>query len=319
MDRTLERLGELGLVPVIKIDDAKAAVPLARALAAGDLPVAEVTFRTAAAEESIRRIAAEAPEVLVGAGTVLSVDQVKLAVKAGARFIVSPGFNPRVAEYCVKEGIPITPGINNPSGVEAALELGIKVLKFFPAEPSGGLGMLKALAAPYGDVRFIPTGGIGLENMVSYLAWDKILAVGGSWIAPGDLIAAGNFEEITRLTAAAVCRIHGFELMHVGINESGEDAALETAGLLNSLFFLQSKIGNSSIFAGKAFEIMKSPYLGAHGHVGLAANSVERALAFLKGKGIGTRPETLKSEGGTIKVVYLDKEIAGFAIHISRK
>ncbi|MCK7485476.1 MAG: bifunctional 4-hydroxy-2-oxoglutarate aldolase/2-dehydro-3-deoxy-phosphogluconate aldolase [Bacillus subtilis] len=257
--------------------------------------------------------------MLVGAGTVLSVDQVKQSVKAGARSIVSPGLNPRVAEYCVKEGIPVTPGINNPSGIEAALDLGIRVLKFFLAEPSGGLGMLKAMAAPYGDVSFIPTGGIGLENMPSYLSWNRIVAVGGSWIAPNDLIAAGKVDEIQQLTSEAVARIHGFELMHIGVNESDEAAAATTAALLQSLFFLQSKHGNSSIFAGKAFEIMKGPYLGTHGHVGLSVNSVERALAFLKGKGIGTRPETAKSEGGSLKVIYLDREIAGFAIHLSRR
>lgn len=319
MDSVLGRIGELGLVPVIKIDDAKDAVPLAKALAAGGLPLAEVTFRTAAAEESIRKIAAEAPELLVGAGTVLSVDQVKLAVNAGAKFIVSPGFNPKVAEYCVNEGIPITPGINNPSGIEAALELGIKTLKFFPAEPSGGLSMLKAMSAPYGDVSFIPTGGIGLDNMASYLSWSKIVAVGGSWIAPADLIAGGRFDEITRLTAEAVAKIHGFELMHVGVNESDESSAASTAALLQSLFFLQSKPGNSSIFAGKAFEIMKTPYLGTHGHVGLSVNSVERAIAWLRDKGVGTRPETAKAEGGVLKVIYLDREIAGFAIHVSRR
>lgn len=178
MADVLTTIGEIGLVPVIKLDDAKDAVPLAKALLAGDLPVAEVTFRTSAAEESIRRISSEVPDMLVGAGTVLSIDQVKKAVGAGAKFIVSPGFNPKVVEYCAKQNIPITPGINNPTGIEAALEFGVKVLKFFPAEPSGGLAMLKSMAAPYGDVSFIPTGGIGPANLVSYLAWNKIVAVG---------------------------------------------------------------------------------------------------------------------------------------------
>ncbi|MDR2588571.1 MAG: bifunctional 4-hydroxy-2-oxoglutarate aldolase/2-dehydro-3-deoxy-phosphogluconate aldolase, partial [Spirochaetales bacterium] len=160
MSDVLTTIGEIGLVPVIKIEDPKDAVPLAQALEAGDLPVAEVTFRTAAAEESIKRINAEVKGMLLGAGTVLTVDQVKKAVAAGAKFIVSPGFNPKVVEYCVKENIPITPGINNPSGIEMALEYGLKVLKFFPAENSGGLAMLKAMAAPYGGVSFIPTGGV---------------------------------------------------------------------------------------------------------------------------------------------------------------
>jgi 2-dehydro-3-deoxyphosphogluconate aldolase/(4S)-4-hydroxy-2-oxoglutarate aldolase len=319
MDTILERIAGTGLVPVIKLDNAKDAVPLAKALAAGDIPVAEVTFRTAAAEESIRRISTELPDVLVGAGTVLSVEQVKQAVNAGARFIVSPGFNPRVAEYCTGEGIPITPGINNPSVLEAALEMGIRVLKYFPAEQSGGLAMLKAMAAPYGDVRFVPTGGITKDTMGPYLAWDRVLAVGGSWMAPSELISAGKFDEITRLAAASIARVHDFELLHLGINERDEQNATDTVSLLERLFHMPAKAGNSSIFAGKAFEVMKHPYLGNHGHVGLSANSVERAVAYLATKGIGTKPETAKFEGGVLKVIYLDLEIAGFAFHISRK
>ncbi|GAB4375267.1 MAG: hypothetical protein Kow009_10620 [Spirochaetales bacterium] len=319
MSDILKQLNNVGVVPVIKIDDAKDAVPLAKALMAGDLPVAEVTFRTSAAEESIRRISKEVPGMLVGAGTVLTVEQVKKATAAGARFIVSPGFNPKVVEYCVKENIPITPGINNPTGIEQALEFGLKVLKFFPAENSGGLSMLKAMAAPYTEVSFIPTGGINPSNVTSYLSWNRIWAVGGSWMVPSDAISAGKFDEITRLASEAVSLVHGFELLHVGINNENEDEARKVAELLSKFFKLPIKEGNSSIFAGKPFEIMKKPYLGAHGHIGIAANSVERAVAYLASKGIGIKADTAKVEGGVMKVVYLDLEIAGFAFHISRK
>lgn len=319
MSDILTQINNIGVVPVIKIDDAKDAVPLARALMAGDLPVAEVTFRTSAAEESIRRITKEVPGMLVGAGTVLTVDQVKKATAAGARFIVSPGFNPKVVEYCVKENIPVTPGINNPSGIEQALEFGLKVLKFFPAENSGGLAMLKAMAAPYTEVSFIPTGGINQSNVTSYLSWNKIWAVGGSWMVPSDVISAGKFEEITRLASEAVALVHGFELLHVGINTENETEAKKVAELLSRFFKLPIKEGNSSIFTGKPFEIMKKPYLGAHGHIGIAANSVERAVAYFASKGIGIKADTAKVEGGVMKVVYLDLEIAGFAFHISRK
>lgn len=319
MSDILTQIGNIGVVPVIKIDDAKDAVPLAKALLAGDLPVAEVTFRTAAAEESIRRITKEVPGMLVGAGTVLTVEQVKKATAAGAKFIVSPGFNPKVVEYCVKENIPVTPGINNPTGIEQALEFGLKVLKFFPAENSGGLAMLKAMAAPYTEVSFIPTGGINQSNVTSYLSWNKIWAVGGSWMVPSDAISAGKFEEITRMASEAVALVHGFELLHVGINTENETEAKKVAELLSKFFKLPIKEGNSSIFTGKPFEIMKKPYLGAHGHIGIAANSVERAVAYFASKGIGIKADTAKVEGGVMKVVYLDLEIAGFAFHISRK
>ena len=159
MNDILQRIGELGIVPVVKLDKASDALPLGKALLEGELPIAEVTFRTDAAEESIRIMSRELPELLVGAGTVLTSDQVKKAVDAGAKFIVTPGFNPSVVDYCVEHNIPITPGINSPSQIEMALERGLDVVKFFPAEQSGGLPMLKAMSAPYGSVRFIPTGG----------------------------------------------------------------------------------------------------------------------------------------------------------------
>lgn len=204
MSNVLDQIHELGIVPVVVLDDAKDAEPLGRALCEGGLPCAEVTFRTAAAEESIRIMAEKFPEMLVGAGTVLTTEQVDRAVAAGAKFIVSPGLNPKVVKYCVDKGIPITPGTANPSDVEAALEFGLKVVKFFPAEACGGLKMIKAMAAPYTEVKFMPTGGINPENVKEYLAFDKIIACGGSWMVKGDLIKAGNFEKIKELVAEAV-------------------------------------------------------------------------------------------------------------------
>ena len=169
----------------------------------GGLPCAEVTFRTEAAEESIRIMSQEFPDMLVGAGTVLTTEQVDRAVAAGAKFIVSPGINPKVVEYCVKKNIPITPGTCNPSNVETALEFGLDVVKFFPAEPAGGLNYIKAIAAPYTGVSFMPTGGINSENVKEYLKYDRIIACGGSWMVKGDLIKSGNFEKIKELTAEA--------------------------------------------------------------------------------------------------------------------
>ncbi len=204
MNEILEKIGELGIVPVVVLDDAKDAEPLAEALIAGGLPCAEVTFRTTAAEESIRIMSEKFPEMLIGAGTVLTTEQVDRAVSAGAKFIVSPGLNPKIVAYCVDKGIPITPGTSNASDIEAALEFGLDVVKFFPAEPAGGLEMIKALAAPYVGVKFMPTGGINAENVKSYLAYDRILACGGSWMVKGELVKNGEFDKIREMTAEAV-------------------------------------------------------------------------------------------------------------------
>ena len=203
-----EEIRKIGIIPVIKIDDADKAVPLARALIAGGIPCAEVTFRTAQGEEAMQRINREVPGILLGAGTVLTTAQVDKAVAAGAKFIVSPGFNPKVVAYCIEKGIPVTPGCVTPSEIEQALEFGLNVVKFFPAEQAGGLEYIKAVAAPYPALKFMPTGGINAGNIAQYMAFNKILACGGSWMATPDLINAGDFEKITALSREAVQIIH---------------------------------------------------------------------------------------------------------------
>lgn len=204
MNQVLEQIQQIGIVPVVVLNDAKAAAPLAAALCAGGLPCAEVTFRTAAAEESIRIMSEKFPEMLVGAGTVLTTEQVDRAVAAGAKFIVSPGLNPRIVKYCVEKGILITPGCATPSEVEQALENGLEVVKFFPAEAAGGLKMIKAMAAPYVGLKFMPTGGISQSNVREYLAYDRILACGGSWMVKSDMVDEGRFDEIEKLAAECV-------------------------------------------------------------------------------------------------------------------
>ena len=204
MNEILKKIQEIGIVPVVVLEDAKDALPLGKALIDGGLPCAEVTFRTAAAEESIRIMASEYPDMLVGAGTVLTIDQVDRAVAAGAKFIVSPGLNPRIVKYCVEKGILITPGCSNASDIEIALENGLEVVKFFPAEPAGGLKMIKALAAPYVNVKFMPTGGINANNVRDYLAYNRIIACGGSWMVKADLVKNGEFEKITEMCQECV-------------------------------------------------------------------------------------------------------------------
>ena len=208
MNAILERIGALRLVPVVKIENSENAVSLGQALLEAGLPIAEITFRTAAAEGAIRALTAELPELLVGAGTVLSVDQIKSASDAGARFMVAPGFNPTVVDYCLEHDICVVPGVNNPSQIERALERRLEVVKFFPAEASGGLPFLKAVAAPYSDILFLPTGGISLQNLLNYLSFPRVIACGGSWMVEADLISAGNFPEIKRRSRKAVATIN---------------------------------------------------------------------------------------------------------------
>jgi len=319
VNKILEKIGELGIVPVVKIEKAEDALPLGRALINGDLPIAEITFRTSAAEESIKILHRELSKLLVGAGTVLTVEQAKKAVSAGAKFIVSPGFNPKVVDYCIENSIPVTPGINNPTQIEMALERGIEVVKFFPAEASGGLPLLKSMSAPYSGIKFIPTGGINLNNLTSYLSNKKVHACGGSWMVKDNLISSGNFNEITRLTQEAISIMLGFEFAHLGINEEDEDKALNSANLLSHLFYLPIKEGTSSVFAGPAFEVIKNRYLGEHGHIAIVTNDIHRAIAYLKMKGISILPETAKEKEGKLKIVYLDQEVSGFAIHLLQK
>lgn len=207
MNPILEQLSKFGVVPVVVLNDAKDAEPLAKALCDGGLPCAEVTFRTAAAEESIRTMTEKYPEMLVGAGTVLTTEQVDRAMAAGAKFIVSPGFDPEIVDYCLEKEILVLPGCVTPSEVAQGVKRGLKVLKFFPAEQYGGVATIKAMAAAYVGIQFMPTGGINPKNVKDYLACDKIFACGGSWMVKGDMIEAGEFDKIEALTKEAVAII----------------------------------------------------------------------------------------------------------------
>ena len=204
MKTIAEQFYEYGVVPVVVLEEAKDALPLAKALVEGGLPCAEVTFRTEAAEESIRLMSEKYPEMLVGAGTVLTTKQVDRAAAAGAKFIVSPGFDPEIVDYCLEKKIPVFPGCITPSEVAQAVKRGLEVVKFFPAEQSGGVAMIKAMAAPYTMVKFMPTGGISAKNLKDYLSFGKILCCGGSWMVKGDMIRNGEFDKIRELTKEAV-------------------------------------------------------------------------------------------------------------------
>ncbi len=320
MNEVLTKIGKIGIVPVVALDRAEDALPLGKALMIGGIPCAEVTFRTAAAKESISIMTSNFPDMLVGAGTVLTCKQVDEAVAAGAKFIVSPGLNPEVVKYCVDKGIPVTPGVATPSEVEQAIGLGLDVVKFFPAEAAGGLPMIKAMSAPYTSMKFMPTGGINKDNIATYLAFNKVLACGGSFMVDKKLIAAGRFDEVTRLSREAVDAVLGFSLAHIGVNCETESEALEDADRFDLLFGFARKDGNSSVFAGTFAEFMKTPYLGAKGHIAIGTTNVERAVFHLTLRGAKFDEDTAKYDPtGKLKAIYMTDEISGFAVHLVQK
>ncbi len=317
----LNEVSNIGIIPVIKINDAKKAVPLAKALIDGGLPAAEVTFRTDAAEDAIRAIAEAYPEMLVGAGTVLTIDQAQRALNAGAKFIVSPGFNPKVVKWCLDNGVTPLPGCTTPSEIEGALELGLDVVKFFPAEQSGGLAKIKAMSAPYGGVKFMPTGGVSLDNVNEYLANNKILACGGSFMVKESYIDNDNWDEITKLTKQSVDVMLGLEIGHIGINHENSDEASKTAEMLSCMMGKAiERESEKGMFVGSQFEIMKSKGPGKCGHIAVYTNSVDRAVYHLSKRGVKFDMESATyNADGTRKFIYLAEEYGGFGVHLLQK
>jgi len=319
MNKIFEQLQMIGIIPVVVIEDAKNAAPLAQALCEGGLPCAEITFRTDAAEEAIQIMSEKFPKMLVGAGTVLTIEQASLAIKAGAKFIVSPGFNPKVVNYCIDRNIPIIPGTATPSDIEKAIEYGLDAVKFFPAETNGGIAAIKAMAAAYTKIKFVPTGGINPGNLNDYLSFPKILACGGSWMVPGDLIRAGQFDVIRDLTKNAVLLMLGFELKHIGINSnSAEEAGLTTQSFAD-IFGLKKTTGCSSSFAGTIMEAMNTNGYGDKGHIAIATNHVDRAMNYLESQNVEFISSSIKRKDGIATLAYLKQEFGGFAVHLTQK
>ena len=315
----LSRLAAAGVVPVVVLDNAADAVPTAKAMVAGGIDVMEITFRTAAAADSIRAVAAEVPEMLVGAGTVLNLEQCKLAVECGAKFIVSPGYDEETVAWCVENGVAVTPGCVTPTEIMAALKHGLKVVKFFPANVYGGLSAIKALSGPFVGLKFIPTGGVNQQNLGEFVSNPSIHAVGGSWVCPKADIAAHNFDKITQLCAEARRGVMGFELAHVGINCENADESLAICEELEKAFDFEVKTGNSSNFASTGVEVMKSVYLGKNGHLAVRTNKIETAIAELEKRGFAVDMDTAKYKGDRMVAVYLKNEIGGFAVHLLQK
>jgi 2-dehydro-3-deoxyphosphogluconate aldolase/(4S)-4-hydroxy-2-oxoglutarate aldolase len=311
-----EKVHKIGLVPVVKIDDANKAEGLAGALIKGGLPCAEVTFRTDAAEEAIKRIAAKYPEMLVGAGTVVNVELAKKAVAAGATYIVSPGFNPSVVDWCIENKVPVVPGVCTPSDIEQGLARNLSVLKFFPAEASGGINMLKNFAGPFPQLKFMPTGGISLDNLADYAKTSNVLAVGGSWMVKADLIEAEQWDTIADICHKAVVALQGLSFAHLSIDNENADEAEDVIKAL-SAFGLETKRGNSSVFMGGVVEVLPRIFRGKRGHLAFKCFDCERTLAYLEQHGFHADESTISRDAkGKIKVVYFKEEIGGFAVHL---
>ena len=255
MSELMERISNIGVVPVVVINDPKDAVPAAEALYKGGIDVAEVTFRTAAAEESIKLISEACPDMLVGAGTVTTTEQVDRALKAGAKFIVTPGFNPNVVNYCVSNNIPIVPGCMDTNAIEMAIEAGLDTVKFFPAEQAGGLKMMKALAGPYTSLKFMPTGGINMDNMNEYLAFKKIICVGGSWMIKADMIDKGQFDKITEISRETINRM--LDLRVVKLDPVNKTITLKTSSLKRFNYHMAKQGLDLSAFGDCRIEVIE--------------------------------------------------------------
>lgn len=315
----LERLGAAGIVPVVVIDDVKDAVPTAQAMLKGGVDVMEITLRTPAGLGAIEAVAASCPDMVVGAGTVITLEQGKAAVAAGAKFLVSPGFDRDLVKWCVENDVNITPGCVTPTEITEAMKYGLKVLKFFPANVYGGLSAMKALSGPFGGVKFIPTGGVNAQNLGEYISAPFVHAVGGSWVCAKADIAAGNFDKITTLCAEARKAVLGYSFAHLGINMESQEASLSLADKLAGAFGFATKQGASSNFSNAEIEIMNSMYLGDNGHIAIRTNSIPRALADLEKKGLKADMETAKSKNGKMIAVYLEGDFGGFRVHLLQK
>lgn len=320
IDDIVEQLGCIGIVPVIKLEKVENAEKLAKALRDGGINCAEVTFRAAGADKVISRMVKAYPDMLVGAGTVLTCEQADAAYAAGAKFCVAPGLNPKVVKHCLDSGIPFAPGLSSASEIEQAIELGLDFVKFFPAEQAGGLAYIKSVCGPYTSMRFMPTGSVSADNLNTYLSYDKIVCCGGSWIVPSKMLDEEDWEGITALCRQAVDKMLSFQMVHVGINCQSPEEAEGVADMFDNAFGFAKKVGNSSVFASTYVECMKQPFKGKMGHIAVSTNSVKRALYQLKARGYTIDEQSIKCDAkGNPTVAYLKDDFGGFAVHLVLK
>lgn len=316
MNEILDHLSRIGIIPVAVLDSSDDAIRTAEALNDGGLPCMEITLRTNNALTTLRAVKEAWPSMCLGAGTVLTVEQAAAAVDAGAAFVVAPGLNRQVVEYCQNHDIPVIPGIATPTELESAMSMGVECMKVFPAEVLGGVEYLSSLAGPYKTARFVPTGGIHQGNVADYLSLPNVAACGGSWMVKPDMVKAGKFEEIKARTMAAVDAMLALSLAHVGINGSDDQCARKSVDEMQNLVRGTVKEGASSFFVGSQFEFTKKPFPGGHGHIALGTRSILRAMYHLERRGVVFNHEKKSMKDGSLISIYMEKEIAGFAVHL---
>ena len=311
------KIYELGLLPVVVIEDSNDSESLAKALIDGGLPAVELTLRTKAGIDAISIISKKFPEMLVGAGTVLTKEQVDASINNGAKFIVSPGFDENIVKYCIEKNIPVYPGVSNASELAKATALGLEVVKFFPAEDLGGIKMITALGAAYTKMKFMPTGGVNSDNLTSYLRSPKVIACGGSFMVKKDYIKNHDFGKITALTKEAMSKLHGFNVKYIGINNNSKPEADKGSETLHDLFGFEKEVKNDSTFASGQIEFMSEVGRGKCGHISIGCNNVDRAVAYLKNKGVKFVEDTAKyNDDGSKKFIYIEGDINGFAYNL---
>lgn len=315
----LKTLGTIGLIPIAVLDCAEHAVPLAQALSKGGIDTIEVTLRTDCALEGICRIKKQLPHFLVGVGTVLNIEQAEKAVKAGADYIVSPGFSVELVTWCKQRQVTVLPGCTTATEIQAAVGMGITTVKFFPASISGGAKACANIAAPFGMVKFIPTGGIGLENLSEYVKRDYIHAIDGGWLCSKSDIKAENWESITQTAKESVKKLLRFEVVHVGINTNSSEEAKKISYALADIFGFVVREGALSNFVGTGFEVNHFMGLGSKGHIAVDTNSVSQAEYHLGRLGVAFKEDSRVFAGGKTLAIYLQEEFGGFAIHLRQR
>lgn len=312
-----QKLESTGVLPVIHIADRAWAEPLAQALLAGGIDTLEVVFRSEGAADTLLQLKESHPEMCIGAGTILNVTQAEQALAAGADFLVSPGYDRKIVDFCAERDVTILPGCTSASEIQAAYESGLRVVKFFPAEISGGVAAIEAFGGPFAEMRFLPTGGINMQNLEEYLRCERVIACGGSFMAPRAMLERGDYAAITERCAKAVQSGLCFELAHVGINHTDAETAESSAERLATLFAMPLIEYQASVFAGTAVECMKTRFYGEKGHIGFRTSNMRRAMAWLSRMGVELIEESKKYDAkGNVTCVYLKEEIAGFAVHI---
>ncbi len=315
-----QSLRDIGIFPVVTVRDAAHAAPLARVLCEEGIPAAEVTFRAPGAGEAIARMREAAPQMLVGAGTVLTRAHVDEARAAGACFAVSPGLDPDIVSYCQEVGLPILPGCATPSDLAMACRLGLHTVKFFPAAVMGGVAALRAMSAPYPLLHFVPTGGIGPDTVSDYLSFAPVLACGGSYIVRDADLARGDMDAIRATVASAVSRLFDFRLWHVGCNAAGPQEAAQATALLSAMFGQPVREAEKATFYGSWLEVMHRPGRGQHGHIGIETAHIERAVAYFRRRGFAFAEESaVRDAQGRLQLIYFRDEILGFAFHLTAR